>query len=64
MTWNGAIAAVENRIIVPITVISAMTMKKRLPSFVWKKDKVLETKVSVLQGEIRPLKWALFGSFS
>lgn len=64
MTWNGAIAAVENRIIVPITVISAMTMKKRLPSFVWKKDKVLETKVSVLQGETRQLKWALFGSFS
>ena len=39
-------------------------MKKRLSGFVWKKDKVLETKVSVLQGEIRQLKWALFGSFS
>ena len=39
-------------------------MKKRLPRFVWKKDKVLEIKVSVLQGEIRQLKWALFGSFS
>lgn len=38
-------------------------MKPRLPSFVWKKDKVLETKVSVLQGEMRQLKWALFGSF-
>ena len=32
--------------------------------FAWKKDKVLETKVSVLQGEMRQLKWALFGSFS
>ena len=39
-------------------------MKKRLARFAWKKDKVLETKVSVLQGEIRQLKWALFGSFS
>jgi hypothetical protein len=39
-------------------------MKNTLPRFAWKKDKVLETKVSVLQGEIRQLKWALFGSFS
>ena len=39
-------------------------MKQRLPRFAWQKDKVLETKVSVLQGEIRQLKWALFGSFS
>lgn len=39
-------------------------MKKVLPRFTWKKDKVLETKVSVLQGEVRQLKWALFGAFS
>jgi hypothetical protein len=39
-------------------------MNPPLPRFSWKKDKVLETKVSVLQGEIRQLKWALFGSFS
>jgi hypothetical protein len=39
-------------------------MKAHLPRFTWKKNKVLETKVSVLQGEIRQLKWALFGSFS
>lgn len=39
-------------------------MKPHLPRFAWKKDKVLETKVSVLQGEIRQLKWALFGNFS
>ncbi len=39
-------------------------MKKHLSGFAWKKDKVLETKVSLLQGEIRQLKWALFGSFS
>ncbi len=39
-------------------------MKTPLPRFAWKKDKVLETKVSVLQGEIRQLKWALFGAFS
>ncbi|MGE0484842.1 MAG: hypothetical protein AB7Q81_11940 [Gammaproteobacteria bacterium] len=36
----------------------------RLPRFAWKKDKVLETKVSVLQGELRQLRWALFGAFS
>jgi hypothetical protein len=39
-------------------------MKKVLPRFTWKKDKVLETKVSVLQGEVRQLKWALFGAFN
>lgn len=39
-------------------------MKTPLPRFTWKKDKVLETKVSVLQGEVRQLKWALFGAFS
>jgi hypothetical protein len=39
-------------------------MKAQLPRFAWKKDKVLETKVSVLQGEIRQLKWALFANFS
>ena len=39
-------------------------MKKRIPRFAWKKDKVLETKVSVLQGEVRQLRWALFGSFN
>lgn len=35
-----------------------------MPRFAWKMDKVLETKVSVLRGEIRQLKWALFGGFS
>ena len=39
-------------------------MKQHMPAFMWKKDKVLESKVSVLQGEIRQLKWALFGNFS
>lgn len=39
-------------------------MKSSLPRFTWKKDKVLETKVSVLQGEVRQLKWALFGAFN
>ena len=39
-------------------------MKNSLPRFTWKKDKVLETKVSVLQGEIRQLKWAMFGAFN
>ncbi|MEM7542705.1 MAG: hypothetical protein AAF384_14140 [Pseudomonadota bacterium] len=36
----------------------------KLTGFSWKKEKVLETKVSVLQGEVRQLRWALFGAFS
>lgn len=37
---------------------------KRLPRLAWKKRKVLESKVSVLQGELRQVRWALFGAFA
>ncbi len=39
-------------------------MKNPIAKLPWKKDSVLESKVSVLQGEIRQLKWAMFGAFS
>ena len=37
---------------------------KQLPRLKWKRNSVLETKVSLLQGEVRQLKWAVFGAFS
>ena len=39
-------------------------MKNPISKLRWKKDTVLESKVSLLQGEIRQLKWAMFGAFS
>lgn len=39
-------------------------MKNPIAKLPWKKDSVLASKVSVLQGEIRQLKWDMFGAFS